>query len=104
MITYMVEVTVPNDLVDAWVDYMTSGHIADVVATGCFTEARLVRVLDPQGEGATLFRSIYSAPTMDHLARYRAEHAPALQAHHTERFGDRVRAVRSVTEDLWSTP
>lgn len=103
MITYVVEVTVPVDLADAWVDYMTSGHIADVVNTGCFLSATLVRVVDPSIEGAAVFRSMYVANTLDDVARYRRDHAPALQAHHTERFGDRVRAVRSVTHDVWST-
>ena len=96
MITYQVEVTVPNALVDQWVDYMTSQHIADVVNTGLFLTAHLIKVVDP-----TVFRVRYACRSIDDLETYRSEYAPALQAHHTEKFGTAVTAVRSVTEDLW---
>lgn len=101
MITYQVEVTVPNALVDQWVDYMTSQHIADVVNTGLFLTAHLIKVVDPTSPDATVFRVRYACRSIDDLETYRSEHAPALQAHHTEKFGTAVTAVRSVTEDLW---
>lgn len=43
MITYIVEVRVPVSRVDEWVDYMTNGQIADVVATGYVTSGTLAR-------------------------------------------------------------
>ena len=102
MITYQVEVTVPATLVDQWVQYMTSQHINDVLATGYFVTARLVKVIDPMSGDAAVFRVIYSAASHQDLETYRRECAPALQAHHTAMFGDSVKATRSITEDVWT--
>lgn len=101
MITYQVEVTVPSPLVDQWVEYMTQQHIADVVNTGLFLTAHLIKVVDPIVDNASVFRVRYACRSTEDLATYRREHAPALQAHHTEKFGSAIIAVRSVTEDLW---
>ncbi|MCX6141374.1 MAG: DUF4286 family protein [Candidatus Kapabacteria bacterium] len=101
MITYQVEVTVPTELVDAWVEYMTTQHIADVANTGLFLTAHLITVVDPITLDATVFRVRYACRSIEDLEQYRREYASVLQAHHTERFGDAITAVRSVTEDLW---
>ncbi len=102
MITYQVEVVVPNVLIEQWLGYMTSEHIDDVVKTGYFTSARLTRVIDSTLPDATVFRVIYTLPSLEALEEYQRNSAPALQAHHTELFGTAVRATRSVTELLWS--
>lgn len=104
MITYQVEVVVPDDLVEQWHGYMTSEHINDVVNTGHFMSATLVKVIEPAIEGATVFRVIYQAHSAESLEIYRRECAPALQAHHTSIFGDAVKATRSITEEIWSAP
>lgn len=103
MITYTVDVRVPVARVNEWVDYMTNGHIADVVATGYFTSGTLTRVLDPLEQDVVMFRVMYQCESDEHLLAYRTLAAPALQAHHTARFGTDVVAVRTVTEDVWST-
>lgn len=103
MIIYQVEVTVPQDLVEQWLDYMTSHHIDDVVNTGLFVSSELVRVVDPSWDEHVVFRVRYSCESHDKLSRYRSEFAPALMADHTRIFGDRVSAVRTVTEKVWST-
>lgn len=103
MIIYQVEVTVPSDLVEQWLEYMTSHHIDDVVNTGMFVSSELVRVVDPSSDDYTLFRVRYSCESHDKLIRYRSEFAPALMADHTRIFGDRVSAVRTVTEQVWTT-
>ena len=103
MIIYQVEVTVPKDLVEQWLDYMTSHHIDDVVNTGMFISSELVRVVDPSSDDHVVFRVRYTCDSNDKLTRYRSEFAPALMADHTRIFGDRVSAVRTVTEKVWST-
>jgi hypothetical protein len=103
MIIYQVEVTVPADLVEQWLDYMTSHHIDDVVNTGMFVDSELHRLTDPAPEGHTVFRVRYTCESKDKLTRYRTEFAPALMADHTRIFGDRVSAMRTVTEQVWTT-
>ncbi len=100
MITYTVDVQVPNDRVDEWMQYMTSTHIEDVVRTGCFLSAVLHRVIEPIEEGNCRFRVVYALQSTDHLHRYRQEFAADLQKHHTQQFGASVVATRSVTEEV----
>ncbi len=103
MITYQVEVVVPNELVEQWLGYMTSEHIYDVLKTGYFTSARLTHVVDGALHDSAMFRVIYTLHTLEQLEQYQQNNAPALQAHHTSLFGNSVRAVRSVTEEVWSS-
>jgi hypothetical protein len=102
VITYQVEVVVPNELVEKWLGYMTSEHIDDVLRTGYFTSAHLTRIVDSTHTDTTMFRVVYALPSLEALEEYQRNSAPALQAHHTELFGTSVRATRSVTEMLWS--
>ena len=103
MITYQVEVVVPNELVEHWLGYMTSEHIEDVLKTGYFTSARLTRVVGSTLPDSTVFRVVYSLPSLEALEEYQRNNAPALQAHHTAMFGDAVCATRSVSELVWSS-
>lgn len=104
MIIYQVEVSVPSELAEDWVEYMTSNHINEVVQTGLFITANLNRVLEPVVDGVTVFRVRYVCRSLQDLATYRLEHAPALIADHTLRFGDTVQATRTVSEDIWHLP
>jgi hypothetical protein len=63
-----------------------------------FTENRFLRVLNTEeGEGFT-YSVQYTATTMEHYERFRAEFASALQAEHTARYRDRFVAFRTLLE------
>lgn len=100
MITYQVEVMVPLERAEEWVEYMTSKHIADVVSTGMFESASLQQVVDPSHNECVVYRVRYQCANEETLATYRSEFAPSLQADHTRIFGTDVKAVRSVSEEI----
>ena len=98
MILYNVTVSVDPEIHEEWLAWMKSKHIPDVLATGMFTENRLLRVLGTEeGEGCT-YSVQYTAHSMDDYERYKAEFAPALQAEHTERYSNRFVAFRTLLE------
>jgi hypothetical protein len=97
MIIYNVTVSIDADMHDAWMEWMTGTHIADVLATGLFTQARMHRVLAEEDSGPT-YAIQYTAPDMAHYERYRDEHAPRLQAEAHARFGGRFHAFRTLLE------
>ncbi len=85
-----------------WVDWMQNKHIADVLATGCFKENRMSKMLipeDPEGDGET-YSLQYLCSDMATLQRYQKEFAPALQAEHTAKFEGHFVAFRSIMELL----
>lgn len=100
MTTYRVTVTVPAELVDDWQSWMTTVHIADVLATGCFLSARLSVCREPAAEAAVVFVVDYQAATAADYDRYRSTYAAGLQAHHRERYGERVTAQRTLLETV----
>jgi hypothetical protein len=98
MILYNVTVNLDPSIHEDWLQWMKTKHIPDVLATGMFTENRFLRVLSTEeGEGFT-YSIQYTALSMEHYERYRAEFAPALQAEHTARYRDQFVAFRTLLE------
>lgn len=100
MIVYTVTVHVPAELADDWRQWMTSKHIPDVLASLQWEDATLHEQLDPTDEGCTIFVVRYRTTSMERYTIYRTNHAPALQADHTARYGDRVTASRTVSQEI----
>lgn len=102
MIVYNVTVNIDLDVHDAWFAWMRDEHIPRVMATGLFTASRMSRVL-ALDEGGITYAIQYTAADMPTYERYRAEHAPRLQAEANERFGGRFQAFRTLLEVVHDT-
>lgn len=94
MIAYEVTVEVNEELVGDFMQYMLSRHIPDVLATGCFAHAELVRANE------TRFRQRYLAATLADLERYLEQHAPALRADYARRFPAGTTLSREIWEEI----
>jgi Domain of unknown function (DUF4286) len=100
MITYRVQVAIPREVYNSWLDYMLQRHIPDVLATGCFTGYSMSRILDSDPNVITV-AICYCCASVESYERYRTDFAPALQSHHTDRYGALVSASRMLlTDDL----
>ncbi|MBL7963624.1 MAG: DUF4286 family protein [Flavobacteriales bacterium] len=97
MILYNVTVSVDPDAREAWVEWMRSTHIPEVMATGLFLEHRFYRVLSEDPHEVT-YAVQYLCADRDTYERYRADHAPRLQAATARQFGDRISAFRTLLE------
>lgn len=78
---------------DALERYMREEHVAEVLATGCFTGAHFDRT--PDG-----FRTSYLATSRARLDEYLDRHAPALRDAFARHFPEGVTATRQVLETL----
>lgn len=97
MILYTVTVEVETDAAAEWLAWMRASHVPEVLATGCFSACRIAQQTEPAPPpGYTTFVLDYSSESTEALQRYRAHFAPALQRAHTERYGPRTRASRSL--------
>ena len=98
-IVYSVTVNVDLAIAAEWLRWMQNVHIPEVMATGCFTQQRMHRMLDPiHDEDSITFNIQYLAPSREVYETYREQHAPALQARHHERYGERTVAFRTLLE------
>lgn len=97
MIIYNVTVSVDHDIHEEWLEWMKEVHIPDVMATGLFKENRILRVLTGE-HSETTFSVQYDCESMEHLEKYQELHAPGLQKEHTDRYGEKCIAFRTLLE------
>ena len=93
---YVVFVAIDRDLADDWAAWMRDTHIPDVLETGCFADALMVRDEATDSEARLGFRFMYRAHDAAALQRYQADHAAALQADHTTRYAGSFDARREL--------
>jgi len=100
MVVYSVTVNVEEEIHHDWLAWMKNKHIPDVMATGIFSEYRMLRVISRNdGEEGTSYNIQYSCPTMADLHQYQAKHAPSLQKEHTDRYENKFVAFRTLLEE-----
>lgn len=100
MILYCVTVTVSPAAHDEWFEWMHSVHIPDVLRTGLLLSATMYRICQPVPEHGVQYIIQYTCRSMDDYEQYHTEHAPRLQAEHTEKFHGQFSASRIVMESL----
>jgi hypothetical protein len=96
MIIYNVTSNIDNSAHDQWLIWIKE-HIPQVLSTGCFTEAKLTKVLVDDDQGNT-YSVQYRAKSREDLERYYSEFADILRQDAVKRFGDKVLAFRTELE------
>ena len=96
MIIYNVTSNIDKSVHDQWLIWIKE-HIPQVLSTGCFTEAKLTKVLVDDDQDAT-YSVQYRAKSRDDLERYYAQFAEALRQDAVKRFADKVLAFRTELE------
>jgi hypothetical protein len=81
-----------------WLQWMKETRIPEVVATGCFTHHRLVKVLEvDESEGPT-YAVQYFVESWEIYKSYLEKHAPGLRKDAIERWGNAFISFHSVME------
>lgn len=98
MIFYEVTAIPEPDIREAYEHYMRTTHVADVLASGCFMEARIAVTDDG------LYRTTYVAASRGDLDRYLADHAPRLRADFAEHIPRGVQVSREILDVIQEWP
>lgn len=98
MIYYNVTINIHESVHDQWLDWMQNKHIKDVIATGKFSSARMVRVLVEEEMGGLTYAIQYTTDSKETLQRYYIEDAPRLREEGAKLFGDKMLAFRTELE------
>lgn len=98
MIIYNVTINIHESVHDQWMTWMQQKHINDVLATGKFTSARMVKVLIEEEMGGVTYSIQYSTENKELLQRYYEEDAPRLREEGAALFGDKMLAFRTELE------
>ena len=98
MIVYNVTSNIDESIHDQWLDFMQNKHIQSMLATGKFSQARLVKVLVEEEMGGVTYSIQYTAANKEDLSRFYAEDAPALRQEILALFADKVLTFRTELE------
>ena len=98
MIIYNVTVKVDAAIADAWLQWMQTEHAPALVATGCFTNFRIVRLLEVDDVEGPTYAVQYEAQNMQDYDRYKTAFAATLQQQSTQKWGDRFIAFRTLMQ------
>lgn len=98
MIIYNVTINIHESVHDQWMTWMQEKHINDVLATGKFSSARMVKVLIEEEMGGVTYSIQYITENKETLQRYYDEDAPRLREEALELFGDKMLAFRTELE------
>ena len=97
MVIYNVTSNMDHSLEMEWLEWMRD-HIAKVLGTGQFMDARLTRVLVDQKDGSSTFSIQYKSKSREALELYLDKYAQLLRKEAHEKFGDRVLSYRTELE------
>ncbi len=97
MYIYNVTVNIDDDVHHEWLKWMREKHIPDVMKTGCFTENRLVKVINVEDKGHT-YSFQYTFKDMAIIEKYQKEFAPGLQADVKKKYDGKFAAFRVLLE------
>lgn len=98
MIIYNVTTNIDDSVHDKWLRWMQEKHIPEILATGKFTSARLVKVLIVEEMGGTTYSVQYTTDSKATLEKYYQEDAPKLRQEALQLFGDKMIAFRTELE------
>ncbi len=101
MILYNVTVNVESSIIDEWLGWMKDQHIPEVMATGCFKQHKILKLMqeDPEAQGST-YAVQYFAENMQAIDHYMEQHAPMLRQIHVERYGSKCVSFRTLLEEV----
>jgi len=98
MIIYNVTIKVDQTIAGDWLQWMLNEHIPEVMQTGCFTENKVVRLLEVDDTEGPTYAVQYFAESKALYNQYILKFAPLLRDKSYQKWGDRFIAFRSVME------
>ena len=98
MIVYNVTVNIDPSIHQEWLDWMLTKHIPEVMATGCFLENKVLKLLKETENDGYTYAFQYLCESQAKLEEYQKNYAPQLQKDHTSRYENKFVAFRTVLE------
>ena len=98
MIIYNVTTKVAADVAAQWLHWMQQQHIPAVMATGCFTSYKMVRLLDVDDSEGPTYAVQYGAACKADYDDYIREFADAMRSDAYTKWGNNFISFRSLME------
>lgn len=96
MYLYNVTLKVDTTINAEWLTWMKEIHIPEVIATGCFSDYKMLQLLELDDKDGITYAVQYFAPAEKHYRDYIAQHAPKLRDDGIKLWGDKVVSFRTL--------
>ncbi len=97
-IIYNVTTKVSHAIHQDWLRWMREEHIPGVLATGCFSDATILRLKGVDDDEGPTYAIQYHACSEEDYERYLAGFATALRQQTIDKWGDQFIAFRTVMQ------
>ena len=99
MLIYQVTVKIDSSAVGEWLQWMLGEHLPEVMATGMFTEYRILKSLE-NGNETSSYVIQYQCPDKNKYDSYVEKYAQSLQEKHNNKFKGKFEASRILLETI----
>lgn len=98
MIIYNVTIKLEESIQQQWLHWMQQEHIPEVIATGCFIKATILRLIEVDDSEGPTYAVQYYAESKANYNRYIENYAPEMRQRSFVKWGNRFIAFRSVMQ------
>lgn len=98
MIIYNMTIKVEQQIGDAWLQWLLNEQIPTIMATRCFVDYKVVRLLEVDDSEGPTYAVQYFAGSKADYNRFITIHLAKMQKLSFEKWGDRFIAFNSVME------
>jgi len=98
MIIYNVTIKVEHAIAVDWLTWLKEEHIADVIATGCFTHATILHLIEADDTEGMTYAVQYNAENKAIYNRYIEQFAEGMRKKAADKWGAKFIAFRTVMQ------
>lgn len=95
MFIYNVTSKIDHSISEAWLQWIQQEHIPDIIATGCFSKATVLRLLEVDDSEGPTYAIQYTAESKASYNRYIEKFAPLMRQKAIDKWGNKFIAFRS---------
>ena len=98
MIIYNVTIKVHESIKQDWLQWLKEEHIPDIINSGCFTHAVILRLMEVDDSEGPTYAVQYHAENKGLYNNYIENHAALMRQKSFDKWGDKFIAFRSVMQ------
>ena len=98
MIVYNVTIKIEKDIADEWLRWLLEEHIPEIINTGCFTDSRVLKLLETDESEGLTYAIQYFADNPESYKDYTENYAGRMRQQSFDKWGNKFIAFRSLME------
>jgi len=98
MIVYNVTIKVDPSIANDWLTWLQEEHVVEVLETGCFTDAKIMKLLEVDDSEGPTFAIQYFAENRSQYDLYIEKFAGIMRQKSFDKWGNKFIAFRSLMQ------